>query len=124
MREIKFRCYDKNEKYMLPWEHLVDAGDLSEMLKFGHEEDADYSKLMQYTGLKDKNGVEIYEGDVLIGVKTVGTSKLEVYWDKDECFFHLLRNGWPCKKLTKNNVMRSTIVGNIYENPELLETKK
>ena len=56
MREIKFRAWDKNRKYM-----LIDLVPFQEsrMPSNWHK----YYDVMQYTGLKDKNGKEIYEGD-------------------------------------------------------------
>lgn len=127
MREIKFRCYDKNEGYMLPWEHLVQAGDLSEMLLYGHEEDADYSKLMQYTGLKDKNSVEIYEGDILeypdlskgVYLFKEQPNRLGVIsWNERDAGFKLPGTGFQI------NTDRVEVIGNICENEELLNTKK
>lgn len=63
---------------------------------------------LQYTGLKDKNGKEIYEGDVLRGGVY---SHYEVEWDADQC-------GWNIG----NHVQHFyEIIGNIYQNPELLK---
>ena len=127
MREIKFRCYVKNDCCMLPWEHLVQAGDLPEMLLHGHEEDADYSKLMQYTGLKDSLNKEIYEGDILCDC--LNERSYEVIWDDygmflfrpigvDEREQHPINN-YDLDEVKSN--ASTIVVGNIYENPELLE---
>jgi len=59
MREIKFRAWDDNEKQMVFWDDLRDTK------LFDDGFDNNQCTLMQYTGLKDKNGKEIYEGDVV-----------------------------------------------------------
>ena len=72
--------------------------------------------LMRSTGLTDKNGKEIFEGDVVSGVEHDGVilSKCEVVF-RDGCFC-LGREGWPMILLN----MTLEVIGNIYENPELL----
>lgn len=151
MREIKFRCFDKNEKCMLPWEHLVDAGDLSEMLLFGREENENYSKLMQYIGTSDQNDVDIYEGDIVkrffaIGrdiYDTVSLGFVEHEVDEEGYFIGVVSyrpsNGFvlnQCRKYdtdynliskrsgVKIHAQYAEVIGNIYENPELLEESK
>jgi uncharacterized phage protein (TIGR01671 family) len=68
MREIKFRAWDKENKAFMPSEgYAICDGDVMG-LRYGNEmEDVltDQIELMQYTGLKDNNGREVYEGDVL-----------------------------------------------------------
>ena len=90
----------------------------------------DYEDIIveQYTGLKDKNGKEIYEGDIIQETiitddTTDGTYRYEVYWDEDTlCWsikgisdidYHLRDDLW------ETNASRE-VIGNIHENPELL----
>lgn len=74
--------------------------------------------VMQYTGLKDKNGVEIHEGDIVQIYQHMSSEKSEVNvvrWDADTCEY---------KGIYPNIAvwMQHEVIGNIYENPELLET--
>jgi hypothetical protein len=73
-------------------------------------------KIMQYTGLKDKNGKEIYEGDVLRVAKTISEEPEFAYATvifKDGVFY-----GWG---MLCTNHKYSEVMGNIYENPDLIE---
>jgi uncharacterized phage protein (TIGR01671 family) len=58
MRELKFRSWDSISKVLHPW-NKIDTIGLCEFI------DLDHYTLEQYTGLTDKNGLEIYEGDIL-----------------------------------------------------------
>ena len=115
MREIKFRAWDKNKNKMVyPTKKYTNGG----LLEWFEDED-----LMQYTGLKDKNGKEIYEGDV---VKTGGDFG-EVLYDDQHSGFIILFQPHSAKKKSGCATLASTwpsplkeIVGNIYENPDLI----
>jgi len=129
MREIKFRAWDTKRRIMLPEFDIVDAmtgsiGDVPENLIF-----------LQYTGLKDKNGNEIYEGDIL-ATKGYRTNKYiyprVVVFDEfgvstEPGSGHETVIGWGMKDEELGEIenidTRLEVIGNIYENPELLKLK-
>lgn len=108
MREIKFRAWDRKNKIMISdvadWCSAYDAQFIAFL--------SDYWELMQFTGLKDKNGKEIYESDKLewdngdFGI---------VVWNNDEDIA-----GWlvGSGKISTKTIewSKSKVVGNIYEN--------
>lgn len=125
-REIKFRAWDGFQKKMFDIKSL----------KLPHREDLSPEVyLMQYTGLLDKNGKEIYEGDIvkfypvlddiLKGKDPLATT---VSYD-DGCFYVLKMNTDMCLLIDAakawNNYEKGgiEIIGNIYEHPHLLENK-
>lgn len=121
-RELRFRAWDEAiKKWVGNFWHSMDR---DEEL---HITFTDTEKLIieQYTGLKDKNGKEIYEGDILwlkhfysITGEDTGTA-VEVYWEKEDASFTI--GDWfaPLGDLVSGNEVE--IIGNIHENPELLE---
>lgn len=83
--------------------------------------------LMQSTGLKDKNGKEIFEGDIL-GIETdEGILNVNIFWDDKHALFmfesEIHNEKELLAELVEDNTYPFEIIGNIYENPELLEVK-
>lgn len=123
-REIKFRAWNGERKVMVYQDTHTFMFN-----KFGFNVEqynsySDYDGLMsvsepvvmQYTGLKDKNGKEIYEGDILSMHR--GQYNSQVIWDTDGYVADHIGNGGSESITTW--IEDCEIVGNIYENPELL----
>ena len=125
MREIKFRAWHKEKKIM---GEVLGIDILHKEIFFSNEdvdcyEHTDFKdiELMQYTGLKDKNNKEIYEGDIV----TLHNSKYKVIFNTKEARFVLRDDEFESEiPFTNNNNERMEIIGNIYENPELLGENK
>ena len=124
MREIKFRAWLKEERKMVNVETLFIG---INRLCFGNSKtedlffrDFEEVELMQYTGVIDKNGKEIYEGDITI-CKYGPQIAMEVKW-VDEGFRTLGKyDGDNYVGFVKNN---EEVIGNIYENKNLLEENR
>lgn len=121
VREIKFRAWWKDAKVMVDVDVLKRDGGI----EFSHpvivdgfeyneegllDEETQY-ELMQYTGLSDKNGKEIYEGDITSFDHQKGVVKFE------DGSFHL---GWGYVESLLSNADICEVIGNFYENPDLL----
>jgi uncharacterized phage protein (TIGR01671 family) len=131
MREIRFRAWDIKEKKMWEVASLWGSGSKWELepQRYGAKITSrlgDYEirscELMQYTGLKDKNGKEIYEGDII--KETTKDDKGEEIVSEvkfyDGIFGDDTMDGWTLKELVDE--FGAYVIGNIYENPELLNS--
>ncbi|MBV1928627.1 MAG: YopX family protein [Gammaproteobacteria bacterium] len=153
MRDIKFRAWNKLSAHpnMIDVEQLTydECGGLSHVSGWcvdpddGGEQTLSIAQfeLMQFTGLTDKNGVDIYEGDIVsFHVDWIGQPNKQVIFDKDFHSYVLLsgeEKRWVAKgsnhfkywSTDEDNIYLLheadsydvEVIGNIYENPELLE---
>ena len=129
MREIKFRVWDKKFKMMLSPELIdIDFNEgkievTTDTLRYDEvytDEIKDFV-LMQYTNLKDKNGKEIYEGDILKKFDDVPIN-LYVKYDTDMGEYLLVKEEeWEDSLYGCMCFNEVEVIGNIYENEDLLK---
>ena len=126
MREIKFRAWNPENKTMVAFDNEKAASDMfiakHLLMLIANKHDLGEDLLMQGTGLLDINGGKIYEGDFLHQLDPVSFSPLRVYFDDgsflvDVGKFHTIKIDSRYIKTCE-----LVIVGNIHENPELLES--
>ncbi len=123
MREIKFRAWSNFDKKMVFLNSAISIVNVFTSIEYDVKDNVNPNfQLMQYTGLKDKNDVEIYEGDIV----ATKNSKYEIIFNKC-CFWGIDRMGkYPIYQIY-HYIMddeKFEVIGNIYENPELLEASK
>ena len=135
-REIKFRAYDKHTKIMLP---VVDVIKFTKSESINIMRDGAYGvgvtipyqpqiELMQYTGLHDKNGKEIYEGDI-VSKETFDDTKpnyrdisyTKVVWIEELASYHLVNKDDKIILYLSDDKYNIEVAGNIYENGDLLK---
>ncbi|MGH1274030.1 YopX family protein [Bacillus cereus] len=116
MRSIKFRVWNLMSKKMMDWGEIFD---LPAWEIFPGTPEQRAFNVMQYTGLKDKNGKEIYEGDILEFSGNVVALGIVKYNENFATFQACNGNsGWLFGNESGTNI---EILGNIYENPELVK---
>jgi len=119
-RKTKFRAWDMEKKEMNTTQSFGDFWDI-----MNNEYGATFSPkrfvLMQFTGLTDKNGKEIYEGDIL-QLQADGIHNTKLYKIIfNEKLGHFREESIENEPYQENIYPTRTIIGNIYENPELLK---
>lgn len=133
-REIKFRAWlqGKHDSINFDFDGFMDYDVTIQngqwcSVESGWDIQGQYKSipLMQFTGLKDKNGKEIYEGDVVCITSIDG--KFKIIFDEWYAAFYAVNMGYSDKNKNPQkcfNLMRSNeyfeVIGNIYDNPELL----
>ena len=116
MREIKFRAWYHTEKRMIDWNEMQDNS-IESLDTYFRGVFGDVSPVMQYTGLKDKNGKEIYEGDI---VQNFREKFIVEYWGGQILVSWYLRSINSGDTSELDCFGEYEVIGNIYENPELL----
>ena len=128
MRKIKFRAWNEAEKHMYSWENLLNQN-LKNIFKI--PEQCGYN-IMQYTGLKDENGKEIYEGDIIefsydmfVGNFDTFVAKGKVVFEEGAFYVEVFENERTTEGeaylLYSINLDTIEVIGNTYENKELLD---
>jgi uncharacterized phage protein (TIGR01671 family) len=124
-RPLKFRAWDRTTKTMRRKGFVIDPEGgmpIKYLSDWGH-----YFEIMQYTGLKDKNGRDIYEGDVVSGLGY----QFCVEFGLHNAYELNIIDGFECEScgkamswnINEEEAQQGEVIGNIYENPDLLEEK-
>lgn len=126
-REIKFQAWDQETKQMWTWEDIQEA-ESAMFITFLDVLLQDQFIKRQFTGLRDNNDREVYEGDIVLCDSTsTGKERRVICYDLHQLKYKTVplvayhsnagRGGWTGYEVKYHN----EVIGNIYENPELLE---
>ena len=126
MRTVKFRAWCRNMQEMIEVTDLH-ISEKNPWVKDGFGGFTKNFELLQWTGLKDKNGIEIYEGDIVRPrrYKNTKTYNFPVVFKNGKFMFEHKLAGYQTLHESLKNGKRANndfeVIGNIYENPELLK---
>lgn len=126
MRALKFRAYDKKrKKWIMKDFHIIGETTVFNMLADYQLEEFENIEIMQWTGLKDKVGNKIFEGDIIESIRK-GITYRNIVKYINGCFKYVKtyekeRGGCLCRD-EGNYAKEITVIGNVHQNPELLET--
>jgi uncharacterized phage protein (TIGR01671 family) len=127
MRKLKFRAWDKKEKkWICVGFHIIGEVTVFDMLGNRKLEDFNDIEITQFTGLLDKHGKEIYEGDIVEGF---GGEKYKVVWEDNWSRFvfeNFDEEDYSYDPADNENCSQHylEVIGNIYENSDLLSDDK
>ena len=131
MREIKFRAWDKINGEMIPWGRLLNGYNLRNVF-MGPEMSG--LILMQFTGLEDKNCVQIYEGDIVKVISDYGWEDVSdvIFGLTDKRYGSYPAFCMPMVETESNSFSEVfdsgdyeiEVIGNIYQNKDLLEEEE
>lgn len=116
-REIKFRAWDNILNEYFSWENSIKFNNYRDLIEDNYNGAV---SLEQYTGLKDKNGVEIYEGDIICQQMRFVETNGVIFWQEDKARFAVNLDGF-ITTVTKPQEHSYEVIGNIHENADLLE---
>ena len=129
MREIKFRIYDKQCEKVIPitgFRYVNNSNRIKYTIIDRDGDSCTYTcknseiEIMQYAGQHDRNGKEIYEGDLVIVAQEDESELIEIKWYDDASRFVLAASTYTCD-FDNYSGEDCEVIGNIYENPELMK---
>jgi len=146
MREIKFRAWDEDAEIMYysddktppnqseccfvfedgnPCCYVYDLVQPSDLYEAPYTEGEKLNNIMQFTGLKDKNGKEIYDNDILDAYPPDGKFLRTMKWNSKLAGYQLpFSDGSGTQLLTRQMCLKYEVIGNIHENPKFLQGKE